>query len=111
MAEVKVYFPGWPPDKPRLTHVATVDVPLGEDMPLEYAWRWTNNVEGSWSVKERELEGQPNGDFNRWVTVTCPLYVDEKGKTWGHRSSMVGDLYLHDGVLHEVAVTGFRRVG
>lgn len=111
MTEVKVYFHAWPPsERVTLTHVATIQVPQTED-PLDYAWRWTNNVEGSWSIKEHKLDGQANGDFNEHVEVKCPLHVDKNGKPWGHRSSMVGDVYAIDGVLHEVAGMGFREIG
>lgn len=92
-----------------LTHVATVDAPdnLTLEGALEYAWRWTNNVEGSWSIKEAWLSGQENGDFNERVEVTAPLHVDPAGKTWGHRSSMVGDIFVADGQRFRVDVFGF----
>ena len=60
-------------DSPRT--VAFVDVP---DLPsvnemLEYAYRWTNNVMGSWSIKEEYFEdGEKNGDYNPNVTVMDP---------------------------------------
>ena len=37
---------------------------------MEYAYRWTNNVMGSWSIKKEVFEdGETNGDFNPNVTV------------------------------------------
>ena len=53
---------------------------------LDYAFRWTQNLEGSWSRPE-------NPDHNDRVTVVAPLPV-RNGKTYGLRSSMVGDLFI-----------------
>ena len=67
--------------------VATVLVPTDTDPieALEYAYRWTNNVEGSWSIKKKEFEdGRKNGDYNDFVKVVEPLEVID-GKEWGHR--------------------------
>ena len=72
---------------------------------LEYAYRYTNNVMGSWSIKERELGGMPNGDFNDDVTV---LYTRQDGM--GQRSTMMGDRMIVDGVVYEVAAMGFKKV-
>ena len=93
-------------------HVATVDAPAHLELwqALEYAWRWTNNVEGSWSIKERLLDGRDNGDFNEHVEVIAPLHVDENGKRWGHRSSMMGDIFVADGKRYVVATFGFEEV-
>lgn len=107
---VEVYFRDWGGQS--LCHVATVQVPSSEGSPLEYAWRWTNNVEGSWSWGTPEFEdGKPNGDYNDRVLVRQPLKVDKTGRRWGHRSSMVGDRYVMDGRTYEVAVLGFAEVG
>jgi hypothetical protein len=72
-------------DQIGFTHVATVTSPDAEVWEaLEYAYRWTNNIDGSWSIKERTFEGgHENGDFNPAVEVVAPLHVDAKGKTWG----------------------------
>ncbi|MGO8241297.1 hypothetical protein ACC806_34735 [Rhizobium ruizarguesonis] len=97
-------------DQIGFTHVATVDVPdhLALHAALEYAWRWTNNVDGSWSIKQRAFEdGRENGDFNARVEVIAPLRVDRQGKTWGHRSSMMGDVFIVDGKRWVVATFGF----
>ena len=79
---------------------------------FEYAWRWTNNVAGSWS--RRDIED--NGDFNPNVEVVEPL--DESGM--GHRSTSTGDLMqvIDDerapealaGQIFEVASIGFTNV-
>jgi hypothetical protein len=45
-------------DQIGFTHVATVTSPDAEVWEaLEYAYRWTNNIDGSWSIKERTFEG------------------------------------------------------
>ena len=57
--------------------VAFVDVPDGTETndALEYAYRWTNNVMGSWSIKEETFSnGESNGDYNPNVTVMAPLH-------------------------------------
>ena len=78
---------------------------------LEYAYRWTNNVMGSWSIKKEVFEGgESNGDFNPNVTVMAPLHVDDSGKEWGLRSTSVGDQMLVGTKKYEVASFGFKEV-
>ena len=80
-------------------HVANVAAPLTDVLEaLEYAFRYTNNVEGSWSMKV-------GGDSNDDVEVVKPLY---KGR--GHRSTSVGDHMRVDGQLYIVAGMGFKPV-
>ena len=73
---------------------------------LEYAYRWTQNIEGSWSIKD----GNP--DNNGAVTVLKDLHVDLDGKAWGHRSTSVRDLMQVEGAKQtwEVASIGFKLV-
>jgi hypothetical protein len=98
-------------DQIGFTHVATVTAPDAEVWEaLDYAYRWTNNIDGSWSIKERTFEGgHENGDFNPAVEVVAPLHVDAKGKTWGLRSSMMGDVFIVDGKRWVVATFGFEE--
>ena len=89
--------------------VALVDVPelpsLSET--LEYAYRWTNNVMGSWSIKEEVFEdGTTNGDFNPNVTVMAPLH--EGGM--GLRSTSMGDQMLVGNKKYVVAMMGFETL-
>ena len=77
---------------------------------LEYAYRYTNNIEGSWSIKEEYLpmrDGRmiANGDYNENVAV---LYVRPDGM--GQRSTMMGDRMIVDGETYKVAVMGFTKV-
>ena len=82
------------------TPVAAVDAWQFNDVneALEYAWRYTNNVMGSWSLKIGE-------DANDDVEV---LVKREDGM--GLRSSMMGDRFEVDGVEYRVALAGFKRV-
>jgi len=65
---------------------------------LEYAWRYTNNVMGSWSLKIGE-------DANDDVTV-----LQQREDGMGLRSSMMGDRFEVDGVDYRVAIAGFKKV-
>ena len=89
--------------------VAFVDVPDGTDdmNAMEYAYRWTNNVMGSWSRKEKFFEdGSENGDYNENVTVMAPLH---KGGM-GLRSTSMGDQMLVGTKKYEVAMLGFEEI-
>ena len=71
---------------------------------LEYAWRYTNNVDGSWSMKI-------GSDANDNVTVLADLPVSKRtGNPMGLRSSMMGDRFEIDGVEYKVAMSGFKQV-
>ena len=82
------------------TPVAEVNFPDGHNTNdvLEYAFRWTNNLMGSWSKKIGE-------DANDDVTV---LFEREDGM--GLRSTSMGDRMEIDGVEYTVAMVGFKEV-
>ena len=89
--------------------VAFVDVPDGTDdmKAMEYAYRWTNNVMGSWSRKEKFFEdGSENGDYNENVTVMAPLHKDGMGL----RSTSMGDQMLVGTKKYDVAMFGFEEI-
>ena len=78
---------------------------------LEYAYRWTNNIEGSWSIG-LSLFTMPdgsrviNGDFNKDVTA---LQHREDGL--GLRSSMTNDRFIIDGEqVFECSFFGFKKL-
>ena len=76
--------------------VVTVNHTDDEHEALEYAWRYTNNVVGSWSLKI-------GGDANDDVEV-----VASREDGLGLRSSMIGDrFYVKYGEAYEVAMCGF----
>jgi len=82
---------------------------------LEYAYRWTNNIMGSWSRDEvlkieggdGEIQSITNKDYNPNVSRMQPLHINDEGKTFGLRSTSVGDTMLMDGRVFEVASFGF----
>tara|TARA_R110000765_G_scaffold222931_1_gene327003 strand:- start:159 stop:821 length:663 start_codon:yes stop_codon:yes gene_type:complete len=68
---------------------------------LEYAYRYTNNINGSWSRNDIEN----NDDWNENVTQILPL---EDGM--GHRSTSMFDRMLVEGEWYEVAAMGFEKM-
>lgn len=77
---------------------------------LEYAYRYTNNVMGSWSIKETEFtlrdgSTMENGDYNDDVTV---LYT--RPDRMGQRSTMMGDRMTVNGKTYRVAMMGFKEL-
>ena len=68
---------------------------------LEYAYRYTNNINGSWS---RNTIAN-NADWNELVTDIAPL-VDGMG----HRSTSMFDRMLVEGEWYEVAAMGFEKM-
>jgi hypothetical protein len=66
---------------------------------LNLAWRHTNNVIDSWS--------RPGGeDAHESLELLEPLYIHD-GREYGHRSSMVGDVFIVDGRRYTVDTFGF----
>ena len=88
-------------DSPRT--VAFVDTPYAtHEEALEYAYRWTNNVMGSWSRTDME----DNGDYNPAVTRVAPLHEDGMGL----RSTSMGDQMLVGNKKYVVAMMGFETL-
>jgi hypothetical protein len=85
-------------------NVAEVNVWHTEDIDeaLEYAYRYTNNVDGSWSMKI-------GSDANDDVTVLAPLHV-ANGRTYGLRSTSMFDRMVVNGKTYKVAMVGFKEV-
>jgi len=67
---------------------------------LDYAYRWTQNIQDSWSFKMEE-------DGNDDVEVVGEFYVDKDGKKWGHRSTSMGDQLLFGDKKYYVDTFGF----
>ena len=87
--------------------VAVVNVPKEHASirlaALEYAYRWTQNIADSWSLK---MENDGNDSVE--VVGELPVY---DGQTYGLRSSMMGDrFYLEDGSAYECAMVGFEEL-
>ena len=87
-------------DKPSTVAFVNVKEDMSLSEKLEYAYRWTQNIFDSWSLKMPE-------DGNDDVTVVGELTVDENGKKWGLRSTSVGDQVLVDTEKYLVAGMGF----
>jgi hypothetical protein len=98
------------------TNVASVDASGFDniDQALEYAYRFTNNVMGSWSIKKEFLPTRDggemaNGDFNADVTV-----LRQRPDGMGQRSTMMGDLMIVEigdcPSVYQVAGFGFEKV-
>ena len=84
------------------TRVAVVTVYHNDEKEaLNYAYRWTQNIHDSWSHPEGVEDKNPN------VEIVGELPT-RGGKTYGLRSSMMGDrFYVEDGDAYECAMIGF----
>jgi hypothetical protein len=95
--------------------VALVNVPshqLGfkeaELDACEYAFARTQNIFGSWSMGSTFEDGEHNEDFSENVEVVMPLLTID-GRKYGHRSSMIGDLFVVNGNIYMCDTFGFKR--
>jgi len=98
-------------DAPRTVAFVEVGTREGE-AALEYAYRVTQNLEGSWSKGPTfEWDGTEydNPDFNPDITVMAPL-PEHDGNTYGLRSTSMGDQMLLGNTKYEVAAFGFKEV-
>lgn len=91
--------------------VAVVDAPddLTATEAMSYAFRWTNNVEGSWSKPETfRWMGEiiENGDYNERVKFIAEAHPEG----YGERSTSVGDLMYIGFDCYEVMPNGFRQI-
>lgn len=90
-------------ETPRTVAFVEVGERTGNDA-LEYAYRWTQNIMDSWSLKMPE-------DGNDDVTVMGELPVSERtGQTMGLRSTSVGDQILMGTKKYKVAFAGFEEI-
>ena len=77
-------------------------------LALEYVYRVSQNIEGSWSKGEFFDSGEPNPDYNPDIQLTTDLTVDEEGVTWGLRSTSMGDVIELQGKRWVIAAMGFK---
>lgn len=89
-------------ETPRTVALVEVGERTGTEA-LEYAYRWTQNVMDSWSLK---MENDGNDD----VTVVAELPVGKDGKTLGLRSTSMGDYMLLDNTKFKVDSFGFSEL-
>ncbi len=90
-------------DSPRTVALVHTKEGMSLNEKLEYAYRWTQNIMDSWSLK---LPMDGNDD----VTVMGELTVDENGQKWGLRSTSVGDQILVGTEKYVVAPCGFKTL-
>ena len=91
-------------DKPSTVAFVDVDESLSLIDKLEYAYRWTNNIGGSWSMKI-------GPDANDNVELLAPLHWSEKRQAhMGLRSTMTFDEMIVDGKTFKVDSFGFEEV-
>ena len=70
--------------------IATVSGPAVKGGDLLF--RLTQNAFESWS---RDHAGShDNEHWGAWDMKVAPLHIDAQGEEWGHRSSMVGDIFV-----------------
>lgn len=101
-----------PREESGFSPVAKVDVThcMSVDQALEFAFRFTNNIEGSWSKGETfEFNGEvhDNPDFNPAVEFIGEYPVGKNGQVYGARSTSMHDRMEVNGVMYEVAAFGF----
>jgi len=90
-------------DTPRTVALVEVGERTG-DAALEYAYRWTQNIMDSWSLKMAQ-------DGNDDVTVMAELPVSKRtGQTMGLRSTSMGDHMLLGTTKYRVAAVGFEQL-
>ena len=93
--------------------VATIDIAdMKGDEALEYVFRVTQNLEGSWSkgpAIEWNGEIHNNPDFNPNITLLVPL-PERDGNTLGLRSTSVDDQILLGNKKYRVAYAGFEAL-
>ena len=83
---------------------------------LEYAYRWTNNIQGSWSrdkilTDDKGETYHNNGDYNLNVKVLTPLHVSKNtGQEMGLRSTSMGDMMEFDGKKYKINLIGFEEM-
>jgi len=114
--QVKVYHRETldPRETADYTPVAIVDAPTDNvDEAMEFAFRYTNNINGSWSKGETfEFNGMihENPDFNSAVEFIGEYPVGKDGTVYGARSTSVMDMMVVEGDMYEVAGMGFKKL-
>ena len=88
-------------ETPRTVAFVEVGDRVGDEA-LEYAYRWTQNIMDSWSMKMPE-------DGNDDVTVVGELPVHD-GQTYGLRSTSMGDQMLMGTTKYKVSMVGFEEI-
>ena len=80
-----------------------------EEEALTAAYHFTQNIFGSWSMGSELPGGSVNEDFNRNVLVMSELPVVD-GKTFGLRSTSMGDQMIIGTTKYNVDMMGFSEI-
>jgi hypothetical protein len=92
-----------------LVHVANITVADGLDQfaALEKAYFHTQNIlHGSWSIGATFDDGEANRDYDACIERIAQL-PEHGGRTYGLRSSMIGDIFEIEGARFVCASFGF----
>jgi hypothetical protein len=117
MTVVKVFYISPKEDFSGVDRVHVANVRVDEswsiENALEFAYRRTQNIMGSWSMGSRISDGFgdfiDNGDFSTAVDVMAPLRM-YNGRAMGHRSSMPNDEFELNGDTYRCDTFGFQPV-
>ena len=80
-----------------------------EEEALTAAYHFTQNIFGSWSMGSELPDGSVNEDFNRNVLVMSELPIVD-GKTFGLRSTSMGDQMIIGTTKYNVDMMGFSEI-
>ena len=80
-----------------------------EEEALTAAYHFTQNIFCSWSMGSELPDGSVNEDFNRNVLVMTELPVVD-GKTFGLRSTSMGDQMIIGTTKYNVDMMGFSEI-
>lgn len=101
-------------ETPRTVAFVSVPAEFSDEMAMEYAFKRTNNIMGSWSRPATfEFGGEvvQNEDFSEDVTVMAELPVSKRtGEVMGLRSTSMGDQMLVGNKKYKVAAFGFKEI-
>ena len=91
-------------DLDEIQKVAEVSVNKNADLEsnIDFAYRVTQNIEGSWSKGRYFSNNKVNEDYSPYVKTIAPLHTDKDGKEWGLRSTSIGDVYVLEGKAYVV---------
>lgn len=100
-------------DHGELYHVANVNVSELKEAciyeKLAYAYRWTNDIHGSWSISpEQQPDGTPGDDYNKSVEIIAPSTTLD-GQAVALRSTSPGDVMVLEGAAYLVLPFGFEQ--
>jgi len=101
-------------DAPRTVALVQVPAEMTDTQALEFAFKKTNNIMGSWSQGKTFEVGDKtfiNEDWCGSVKVMAELPVSKRtGQTMGLRSTSMGDQMLIGNKKYKVDMVGFKEI-